>query len=190
MIDRSIGFFGASVRNNFNTATRRALHLRQAIDETEMLSERLQYETSADQGSCSYNMTSYWTQVYGRFVPCRHLLHAGVPQAKMPHPPTLVYSQNQLEFRFVLEKTTRRGEPPAARRCDALVIMAAQSAKQLSRTREQFNEIRTWVTESFPPPTEMDAFVNNIPTAVLRLMSLGFFHDTEHTADENAVRAH
>jgi hypothetical protein len=36
----------------------------------------------------------------------------------------------------------------------------------------------------------MNAFINNIPIAVLRLISLGVLHYTERATDANAVRTH
>jgi hypothetical protein len=59
MFDRSVRFFGTSIRNNFNTTTPLGLNLKQVIGETEMSGQRSQYQTKHDEKLCNHDMAAY-----------------------------------------------------------------------------------------------------------------------------------
>jgi hypothetical protein len=57
------------------------------------------------------------------------------------------------------------------------------------KTRRGSDEVETWATGNFPPAAEMDAFVKNVPTAVLQLMSVRVLHSTERSTEDDPERA-
>jgi hypothetical protein len=155
-----------------------------------MLNQVWQYETNIDEKNCYCGVSGYWSEVFGSFVPCGHMIHCGTPRPKMPNPPSLVYSEDQTEFHLVAEKETRPGEEPSPELVNNLINLASQSVKQLSKTRKTLDEVKEWVTQNFPPTTEMYQFVNNIPTTVYELISQGVLHYTEKGTEEDPERAH
>jgi hypothetical protein len=188
MIEFGILNYHTSVRHNFNSATRRAQALARAIGDTEMLKQRIYYHTTIDHNdsTCDCHLSTYFSEVYGQFVPCCHMLEAGVARPVMRVPPNLIYSDDQ-SFYLTIEKGSRPGEEQSHERKDALVELACRSIKQLSRTGKGLDDIRRWVTENFPPTDSLNEFVLNIPLAVLDLISAGVnnFKGIRDTEDDD-----
>jgi hypothetical protein len=77
------------------------------------------------------------------------------------------------EFHMIIEQTMRFGEEPSGERKEALITMAARNIRNLSRTGAKIDVIEKWVMDNFPQPEEMVEFIQNIPTAVITLISSG-----------------
>jgi hypothetical protein len=97
--------------------------------------------------------------MFGEFVPCCHLLHAGLGRWKMRGSQILVHSHER-HFEIVLEKIVRVGEGPSHERRNARADIVARSINQLSRTGQKREEIEESVNNHFPALEEMVTCVN------------------------------
>jgi hypothetical protein len=174
MIRHGVQHHAASVLHNFHTTTRRIYKLVKSIGEEEIRQQQIYYKTNINSSppTCDCGMSLYFTQMFGRFVPCSHMVHAGCPKQIFTGSADLVFTEDT-QFRLVLEKASRQGEEPSLERRDGLVELATRSIKHLSKTGTKLDEIREWVEANFPSHDQMTVFVINIPIPILHLISIG-----------------
>jgi hypothetical protein len=98
MVDHGIAAFSASVRHIFNSAIRRAVMFMLTIGTSEMTAQKAHYHTNAETRTCDCGISAYFTRMYRTFVPCCHLLSAGVEKPQMTEPPVLQCSDNPVDF--------------------------------------------------------------------------------------------
>jgi hypothetical protein len=77
------------------------------------------------------------------------------------------------DFHLEIKKSELPGEELSIEHRDALIRMSADSVKHLAKTSRKLEDNQKWMTENFPPLEEMVIFLQNIPTAILMLISAG-----------------
>jgi hypothetical protein len=78
MIDSGIAIFTGSVRHDFNNVIRPAVMFMLRMGRWKMTAQKEHYHTDAENERCDCGISADFTQMYRTFIPCCHLLSAGM----------------------------------------------------------------------------------------------------------------
>jgi hypothetical protein len=175
MVNRGIDCFPLSVKHNFNAATRRTAAFVRIIGQHEINRQKVFYRTNPQNATCDCGVSSYFSRLFNQFIPCCHLMHAGLKKPVLVNPPSLVRSVESY-FVLVLESAERDGEEPSRERRDTLIDLTAHAIKNLSKTGVKFEDVLVWATSNWQTDDHIDKFVCNLPVSTLMLISAGVLH--------------
>jgi hypothetical protein len=175
MVNRGIESFPMSVKHNFNAATRRTAAFVRVIGEREINRQKIFYHTNLGDATCDCGVSTYFSRLFNQFVPCCHLMHAGLKKPALVNPPVLIRS-TESSFLLAVVTAERDGEEPSHERRENLLGLAAHAIKNLSKTGVKFEEVLLWATENWQTDEAPDKFVCNLPVSALVLISAGVLH--------------
>jgi hypothetical protein len=174
MINRGIESFPMSVKHNYHAATRRTAALLRVIGEQEINRQKIFYHTNLEDATCDCGVSIYFSRLFNQFVPCCHLMHAGLKKTALINPPVLIRS-TESSFLLVVVAAEREGEEPSHERRENLLILAVHAIKNLSKTGKKFEEVLLWAMQNWTDDAP-DNLICNLPVSTLVLISTGVLH--------------